>query len=348
MKSSDIPAKFTIPFGNSAAALYITTIPTASQIGIQNGAASLTDGFPPLAFVPPASGGAGPFGTDFNGILKQITQWSRWQNAGATVVYDGTFATAIGGYPKGTILASTTAGGLWISTADDNVTDPDAAGAGWVGIATGAGTGFAALAGSSLQVFSVAAAVTASQAVNLGQAAIPARTKLFKTSGTWTVPAGITTILATGCAGGAGGNNLASGGAGQPTIKQSITVVPGDILNITIGAAGVGGYPAGTAGGNTTIVDSTTSTTLLTLTGATGPTGSASSIGYPNGGGLNSSGQAYHQGASGPFGGGGAAAGPASVTQSTLNAYGYGAGGGQQEGSTPAGNGAPGLMILEW
>ncbi len=85
MKLSDIPAnKFPIPFANAAGPSYITTIPEASQIGITAGAASLTDGFVPLNFQPVGSGGVPPRGVDFNGLLKQITQWSQWQNAGGS------------------------------------------------------------------------------------------------------------------------------------------------------------------------------------------------------------------------------------------------------------------------
>lgn len=132
MQFSDIPAKFQIPFGNAAGTGYINLIPTASQIGITNGAASLTDGFPPDAFLQSSAGGAGPFGSDFNGILYQVTAWSRWQNAGATVSYDATFSTAIGGYPKGAVLAGATTGTLWLNTTDNNTTNPDSAGVGWV------------------------------------------------------------------------------------------------------------------------------------------------------------------------------------------------------------------------
>lgn len=132
MKLSDIPTKFNIPFGQSAGAGFTRVIPEASQIGIQAGAASLTDGFVPDNFIPVGSGGVPPFGEDMNGILRQITQWSRWQNAGATVVFDGTFAAAIGGYPKGTILASAAVNGLFYSSAiDDNTTDPDADSSNW-------------------------------------------------------------------------------------------------------------------------------------------------------------------------------------------------------------------------
>ncbi len=138
MKIADIPSKFNIPFAASAGAGYVRQIPQASQSGIQVGAASLTDGFPAATFQSTASGGKPPFGEDLNGILKQITQWSQWQNAGATVQYDATFATAIGGYPAGTVLGSYPAGVLWVSLVDDNLTNPDTGGSGWAQIPAGA------------------------------------------------------------------------------------------------------------------------------------------------------------------------------------------------------------------
>lgn len=138
MSSTDIPSKFNIPWANSAGASYTRSIPQASQIGIQNCAASLTDGFPPLTFVPQASGGCPPFGQDFNGILKQITQWSRWGAAGAPVYYDSGFSAQIGGYPKGAVLQSTILQGrMWLSTADNNGTNPDdqtGAAANWIAL----------------------------------------------------------------------------------------------------------------------------------------------------------------------------------------------------------------------
>ncbi len=129
MLASGIPTRFPIPWGNSAGGSYIRTIPEASQIGIQNGAASLTDGFPPLCFIPVSAGGTPPFGQDMNGILKQLTQWAQWQAAGAPQFWNSAFATGIGGYPQGAILASTSNDGtLYISTADGNLTDPDSGG----------------------------------------------------------------------------------------------------------------------------------------------------------------------------------------------------------------------------
>lgn len=133
---AQIPTKFNIPWGNSASAAYLRAIPQASQIGITNCAASLTDGFPPLTFTPSASGGCPPFGQDFNGILNQITLWARWQAMGGPVFWDSTFSTAIGGYPKAArVMSSTLQGRVWYSTVDNNTTNPDdqtGAAANWV------------------------------------------------------------------------------------------------------------------------------------------------------------------------------------------------------------------------
>lgn len=133
LSQSSIPSKFGVPWANGAGAAYVRAIPSTSQIGIQNCAASLPDGFPPLTFVPSGGGGCPPFGQDFNGILKQITQWSQWQSAGGPVFYDAAFSTAIGGYPNGARLASAvTPGTVWFNTTDNNSTNPDAGGAGWI------------------------------------------------------------------------------------------------------------------------------------------------------------------------------------------------------------------------
>jgi len=148
MKATDIPSYFPKPFADGAGSGYINPIPTASQIGITDGAASLTDGFPPLTFTPKASGGVPPFGADFNGILNQTTAVARWIQAGGLSVYDATFSTAIGGYPSGAVLVRADGGGFWISTADDNTTDPDTGGAGWnaLGMGRSAPTGYTRVA----------------------------------------------------------------------------------------------------------------------------------------------------------------------------------------------------------
>ena len=128
LQQSQIPSKFGITWASAAASAYIRSIPQGSQIGIQNCAASLHDGFPPLTFTPVGVGGCPPFGQDFNGIFNQVTAWNQWQSAGGPVFYDSVFSTSIGGYPKGALLQSAVlAGRLWFNTSDNNTTNPDAA-----------------------------------------------------------------------------------------------------------------------------------------------------------------------------------------------------------------------------
>lgn len=132
MQYSNIPSKILIPFANSASSTYKNTIPVASQIGITNGKASLTDGFPPLTFQAISAGGVPPFGADFNGILNQITSIQQWQEAGGGWLYDSAFSTTISGYPKGSVLQSNGYDGYWVNRVDNNTTNPDSSGANWV------------------------------------------------------------------------------------------------------------------------------------------------------------------------------------------------------------------------
>lgn len=137
MQTSDLPARFTIPFANAAGGAYIRPIPSAHVTATASDApASLNDGFPPENFTPVSAGGVPPNGKDFNGILNQVTAWARWVAAGGAVPYDATFSAGIGGYPKGARLSSTiTAGLIFVSTVDNNTTDPDSGGsANWLAL----------------------------------------------------------------------------------------------------------------------------------------------------------------------------------------------------------------------
>jgi len=132
MQITGLPSKFGVPFADAAGSNYIRPIPQASQIGIQPGAASLTDGFPPVTFLPVAAGGTPPFGQDFNGLLNQITAWVRALTAGMVVPFDAGFQAAIGGYPfKARVLSGVTAGLIWESQIDNNLSNPDTGGANW-------------------------------------------------------------------------------------------------------------------------------------------------------------------------------------------------------------------------
>jgi hypothetical protein len=116
----------------------------------------------------------------------------------------------------------------------------------------------------------------------------------YTSSTTWTVPSGVTTIYVNGIGGagggGGGGGKVTTtskngggggggGGAGEYISNVALTVTPGEILTITIGAAGTAGTAgtgstniaatAGGNGGNTTIVGSV-SGTIFTANGGTG------------------------------------------------------------------------------
>lgn len=142
MLASAIPLRFQIPWAKNAGGSFIRTVPVASQIGVNAGFASYNDGFVPDNFTQIAAGGVPPFGQDMNGVLNETTTWDQWYQAGAPIPFDATFASAIGGYPKGAKLASAIlAGADWYSTADNNATNPDdpSTSANWarVGLPTG-------------------------------------------------------------------------------------------------------------------------------------------------------------------------------------------------------------------
>lgn len=126
MQSTQIPQRLPLPFGAAAGGSYIHTVPTASQIGITDGAASLTDGFVPLNATEIAAGGVPPFMNDMNGILNVATAWAQWAAACGPVQYNSAFSAAIGGYPKGNLLLAANGVSYWFSLVEDNTVDPDA------------------------------------------------------------------------------------------------------------------------------------------------------------------------------------------------------------------------------
>lgn len=238
MQIADVPTRFPVPFANAAVAPYIRAIPEASQIGIEDGAASLTTGFPPLTFSPIAAGGVPPFGQDFNGLLNQITLWLRWQNAGAPVGYDAAFSTSIGGYPAGAILATAVGlGSFWVSLVDNNTTNPDTGGANWLRFCPGKL--------STRQIFSTPGA------------------------GTYTTPTGIVPVrlsIRMVAGGGSGASRTIAGNNGTASIFSTITCNPG--LGGGSGSGSTGGLGgAGGSGG------AGASPTPLRIAGGDGPDG---------------------------------------------------------------------------
>jgi hypothetical protein len=133
---------------------------------------------------------------------------------------------------------------------------------------------------------------------------------------TWTVPAGVTSInlTVTGAQGGRGGaDSTPSPPAGgyQGVVSGALTVTPGQILSIAVGAGGANGLSTATGSSNSS------SYTLNTAAGGASP------VGYSGGNG----GAAGYSGTSG-FGGAGGAATVVSTAGATIVAGGSGGSGG--------------------
>jgi len=106
--SQSAPIKLVEPFAKNAPSTQTpggktNPFPVASQIPLGlPGNASLNDGFTPLNMTPLLSGGIPPRGSDMNGILYLYGTIIACVSAGQLVFpYDGTYATAMGGYAVG-------------------------------------------------------------------------------------------------------------------------------------------------------------------------------------------------------------------------------------------------------
>lgn len=181
------------------------------------------------------------------------------------------------------------------------------------------------------------------------------RFAFFMTSGSFTVPFGITRLLVEIAAGGGGGGgggpgSLGGGGGGSSVNIAIYTVTPGDIIPITIGAGGAGGAGAGapTSGSNG---GSSIFGSFITLVG--GGAGGSSGQGGQAEGNLASDGDSAECTVTiNPScgGRGGGQAGGASSNGSTGNAgLGGGGGGGAPGGvNRPGGNGGNGYCKIWW
>lgn len=125
MLASQVPSKIPLPFATSGTK---NTIPETTSGILAPGNASFDVGFPPVTMLPVVSGGIPPYGADFNGILFDLASIARWANAGGFYKYDATFSgdANVGGYPNGAVIQSSDGLSLWLSTADNNTTNPDA------------------------------------------------------------------------------------------------------------------------------------------------------------------------------------------------------------------------------
>lgn len=207
------------------------------------------------------------------------------------------------------------------------------------------------------------------------------KSQTFNSSGTFTVPTGVTSVWVTMTGGGgAGGSSISgsgapSGASGAYTIKQAVSVTAGASITVTIGGGGAGvaaGVGASTSGGR----GGTTSFGSVSVTGGyggqfTGTNLQSYGVGGANGGagfGYNparlpgsvggtpgatgaflSNNPAVWGGAGGLFGDGTDGNATAASTSAAANT-GAGAGGANSGGATTfaSGNGGSGRVIVEW
>jgi hypothetical protein len=106
--------------------------------------------------------------------------------------------------------------------------------------------------------------------------------EIFVSSSTWTCPAGVTAAIVGVVGGGGGGRSLnagAPGGSGGLGIGL-VSVTPGTVYTVTVGAGGLGDSTTGTAGG-TSSFGPQGQTALISATGGSG--GTASGVPGANG-----------------------------------------------------------------
>lgn len=342
MQSSDIPSKSPKVFAQDATGSYVRTVP---QTTADPAAASFELGFPPQTFTDEGAGGTPPDGRDFNGILGFLSAWSRWQQTGAPIAYDAAFQTAVGGYPLGAVVASAvTLGTFWLSTVENNLTNPDTGGAGWRRHALAGGLiGVRFLFSSGAYTptpgtTSVEVTVVGGGGGGGGTAAMGA--SQFGAgggggSGGWAtsyLTTGFSGVTATIGAGGAGGVGGANGSVGGTSSFGAITADGGD--------GGAFGVP--TAGGSCQVGGAGGAATGGNRNNATG-SGGGSAVAFTNGNQLSGA------GGSTPWGGGGASRN--ANTNPGRGGGGPGSGGGGAVGQSSAaaqngGNGSSGVVII--
>lgn len=225
--------------------------------------------------------------------------------------------------------------------------------------------GQSSITNSNISLYSGAPFIPA----KLGPAMLPGFSNMqaFTSSGTFTVPAGVTRVKVTviGGGGGAGYNSTyasGGGGSGGRSVGVVTGLTQGQQITVTVGA---GGTSPGTAG-NGTGGGTSSFGSYITATGGgggTGGTGTANAGGAPgtsSGGTVNDAGEYGLDGsqnnASG-IGNGGKGGGPGGgrgttgfATGYTAQGYGGGGGGGGCGGGGGAtgGNGKSGIVIVEW
>lgn len=117
MNYADRPSLLQKPFADTGTK---RTVPVDSQIGITDGAASYTDGFPPLTMAPAAGGGIPPAGMDMNGVLYDLSKICQWAQIGLANTAEYGWS-----YPLFAVVNAPFSG-AWRSKVDNNTAYPTA------------------------------------------------------------------------------------------------------------------------------------------------------------------------------------------------------------------------------
>lgn len=174
------------------------------------------------------------------------------------------------------------------------------------------------------------------------------------TAQSWTVPAGVTSIIVEACGGGGGGGSGgtvnsslpgaggAGGGEGLPITVRQFTVTPGEVISYTVGSQGVGGAAknaatgSGNNGGAGTSTIFSTAARTMTFVGAHGGVGGTGGAGGGGGAGGTATVRDGNSGAAG------VSSGLAGGTALSTSWGAGGAGGGAGIGGGAAGGGGGG------
>lgn len=240
--------------------------------------------------LPIANGGTGTTSTTFANLATNVTGTLPVANGGTGTttpsLVAGTNVTISGSWPNQTI--NSTGGGSGGGTVTSvGMTVPSFLSVAGSPITT-SGTLAVTLSGTALPIANGGTGTTSPSLVAGSNVAITGSwpnqtvavtgsgavltTNAYTSSTTWTVPAGVTSILCEVIGGGGGcGISTAVGGGGGGFAYGSIAVSAGQVLTITVGTGGTGGqtYPnTGNAGGTSEIVRSGSS--LISAAGGGG------------------------------------------------------------------------------
>lgn len=346
MNNSAMPSRLTVVFSASGDKNTIPVNSTSETLA--DGLASMDSGFPPLTRIPLSAGGKPPRGQDFNGIFSDIYTRLQWNQSGGCYPFDAAFSAAIGGYPKGAILINSSRDGYWQSIVDNNTTNPDSGGLGWISSSSGrllnvqtfveSGT-YTPTPGTRTFIVEMVGGGGGSDA---SPATGPGQVSIVSGGGAGAYAKGrfavnfLSLSVTVGAGGGGGTASSLAGSSGHPSSIGALMIAPGGVRGSSAGPANPPFFPQGNVSS-----DSPSGANIL------GAPGAPSTPAYAN------ATQSFlgSPGASSFFGGGGwvPAFGNAAVEG---QAYGSGASGSSNGPSSPAVNGARGkagiVIIYEY